>query len=217
MMIIPEPYFKDVPGIGNLSMEKILEEYDYPLLSVLKDLSGAHYLCICYDTREAQHWAVVKISVSHLIQLLSNQLELADAFLNCGQKTVFIRMDYKSRKETYRFYDPKDVPLDCIPEKGELLDAEPGDWDEYIELLKCTHSDLNPINDYDAELPSCYTLGQNLFLEQPLTKKKASIIWGSKIGSSSPESGFDFQIDEDMDYLIDDELLLTNNSVPLAA
>lgn len=214
-MIIPDPYFKDVPGIGNLSMEEILEEYDYPLLSVLKDLSGARYLCMCYDTRGAQHWAVVKISASHLIQLLSNHLELADAFLNCGQKTVFIRMDYKSREETYHFYDPKNVPLDCIPEKGEFLDAEPGDWDEYIELLEGTDSDRNPINDYDAELLGCYTLGQNLLEQQHFTMKKASVMWDSKIESSSFESNLDFQID-DMDYIID-ELLSTNDMVSLAA
>lgn len=117
-------------------METVLEEYEYPLLSVLKDSAGAHYLCVCYDTRGVQHWAVVKISVSLLIQLLSNHLEIADAFLNSGQKTVLIRMNYKSREETYRFYDPENVSLDCIPEKGKFLDAEPGDWDEYIELLK---------------------------------------------------------------------------------
>lgn len=135
-MTIPEPYFKDVPGIGNLSIENVLEEYDYPLLSVLKGSSIARYLCMCYDTRGAQHWAVAKISVSHLIQLLSNHLQLADAFLECGENIVFIQMDYQSREETYRFYDPKNIPLDCIPEKGEFLDAEPGDWDKYIELLK---------------------------------------------------------------------------------
>jgi len=216
-MRIPEPYFKDVPGIGNLSMEKILEEYDYPLLSVLKDLSGARYLCMCYDTRGAQHWAVVKISVSHLIQLLSNRLELASAFLNYGQKTVFIRMDYRSREETHHFYDPKDVPLGCIPAKGEFLDAEPGDWDEYIKLLKHMDSDQNSINDYDAELPSCYTLGQNLLEQQPLIMEKTTVIWNSENESSSPASNWDLEIDDDMDYLIDDELLLTSNSVPLAA
>lgn len=215
-MIIPEPYFKDIPGIGNLSMEKILEEYDYPLLSVLKDLSGARYLCICYDTRGAQHWAVTKISVSNLIQLLSNQIELASAFLECGQQTVFIRMDYKSREETYHFCDPKNVPLDCIPEKGEFLDAEPGDWDDYIKFLKGIDSDQNPINYYDAELPGCYTPDQNLLEKQLLTMKKASIIWDSRVESSSPAGNLDLQIADDMDYIID-ELLSTNISVPFAA
>lgn len=62
--------------------------------------------------------------------------------MNCGQKTVFIRMDYKSREETYHVYDPENVPLACIPEKGEFLDAEPGDWDEYIKLLRDTDSNV---------------------------------------------------------------------------
>ena len=50
-MIIPDPYFRDVPSIGNLYMETVLEEHDFPLLSVLKDSSGVRYLCMCYDTR----------------------------------------------------------------------------------------------------------------------------------------------------------------------
>ena len=207
-MTIPNPYFEKVPGIGNLSMEQILEEYDYPLLSVLKDSSGARYLCMCYDTRGAQHWAVVKISVSHLTQLLSNHLQLADAFLRCGHKTVFIRMDYKTREETYLFYEPKDVPLDCIPEKGEFLDAESGDWDEYIQLLHNLDSCEDFIYDYDAELPSCYTPNQNLLEQQHLTMEKASVIWDSRTEPCAFKSNLEVQ---------PDGLFPTNTNTAIAA
>lgn len=38
-MSIPNPYFADTPLYGDLYMEEILVDYDYPLLMVLQDAS----------------------------------------------------------------------------------------------------------------------------------------------------------------------------------
>ena len=34
-MVVPNPYFKNVPGLGDLKIEQIVVDYVYPLLSVL--------------------------------------------------------------------------------------------------------------------------------------------------------------------------------------
>ena len=36
-MRLPDPYFKSVPGYGNLSVEQTIVDHDYPLLFVLID------------------------------------------------------------------------------------------------------------------------------------------------------------------------------------
>ncbi len=136
MVLIPNPYFKNVPGCGNLKMEQVIVDYVYPLLSVLKDDFGNRYLCMCFDTRGAQQWLITPISSSVLAALLGNKITLASPFENPGSRKILVSMDYRTRVETFQVLDACQVPKEDMPEAGEYLDAEPGEWDEYIRELE---------------------------------------------------------------------------------
>ncbi len=60
-MRIPSLYFENTPLYGDLYMEEILVDYDYPLLMVLQDVSERRYLCMCFDTRGSQQWLITPI------------------------------------------------------------------------------------------------------------------------------------------------------------
>ena len=133
-MSIPRPYFKDVPGIGDLSVERILEEYDYALLFVLKDKDGKRYVCTCFDTRKCQRWLLAPISDENLVRLLRNGIQIRDTFLS-DTSAYYVRMDYKTREDTYKMAKTCDIPRDWLPDEG-YLDAPPHEWDDYIREIE---------------------------------------------------------------------------------
>lgn len=135
-MLIPKPYFKNVPGYGNLEMEQVIVNYVYPLLSVLKDSTGNRYLCMCFDTREAQQWLVTPISIASLVSLLKNESTLASPFEDPYSKKILAVMDYQTREEMFQLLDADEIPKEYLPADGEYLDSESGEWDEYIKELK---------------------------------------------------------------------------------
>lgn len=138
MMTIPSPYFKNVPGLGDLRMEQIIVDYVYPLLSVLQDNLGRRYLCMCFDTRGAQQWLITSISDRVLASLLKNEITLSFPFEDSGTKKFKVIMDYRTRKETFQLLNSNQIPREDLPDAGEYLDAEPGEWTEYIKMLSFT-------------------------------------------------------------------------------
>lgn len=134
--MIPNPYFKGVPGCGDLKMEQVIVDYVYPVLSVLKDGFGGRYLCMCFDTRGAQQWLIAPISSSTLAALLKNKITLASPFEDPHSRKFLVKMNYQTRVETFQVLDAHQIPKEDLPEAGEYLDAEPGEWEEYVKTLK---------------------------------------------------------------------------------
>lgn len=134
-MRIPDPYFEKVPQYGNLQMEQILVEYVYPLLSVLKGENGNRYLCLCYDTRGAQQWIITPILNEDLVELLQNKLTLSAPFEKSNLQKVHVVRNYENGLETFELLDANEVPEEDLPKKGEFLDSEDHEWDEYIERI----------------------------------------------------------------------------------
>lgn len=137
-MRISDPYFENVPCYGDLSMEQIIVDYVYPLLSVLKDKQGNRYLCICFDTRGAQQWIITPISNSDLIKLLKNKLTLSAPFESADTTKIHVVRDYEEKKESFNLLAASEIPEENLPVKGEFLDAEADEWNEYIERITLT-------------------------------------------------------------------------------
>ena len=140
-MNIPSPYFEGVPGIGDLEMEEILVDYDYPLLSVLKSQSGQRFLCMCYDVsgeREnvIQRWIIISISLGQLTELLQNKIKLLTPFQEPEAVKLLVEWKFSTKAETYtQLSEEQKLPEECLPAEDEYLDAEPNEWDEYIAAL----------------------------------------------------------------------------------
>ena len=135
-MRIPNPYFENVLGYGDLCMEQIIVEYDYPLLSVLTDNEKNRYLSMCFDTRGAQQWLIAPISNENLIALLTNRITLEAPYKSSQANIIHAVRDYETKLETFNELQPSDIPKENLPIEGEYLDAEENEWEAYIEQLR---------------------------------------------------------------------------------
>ena len=135
-MEIPDPYFKNVSSFGNLSMEQIIVDYDYPLLFVLKDIKGNRFLCRCFDTRGSQQWLLTPVANADLIALLEDRLELQTPFINENGTKVLAGFNHKTGEEECALLKAEEVPEHALPEAGEYLEAEPDERTSYIQNLR---------------------------------------------------------------------------------
>lgn len=134
-MKIPKPYFSGVLHYGDLEMEQIIVEYTYPLLSVLTDRQKNRYLCLCFEIRNAQKWLIVPISTEKLIGLLSSEVTLAAPFEVAKSAVLAIR-NFDTNKESFYMIPAHEIPKEALPVSGAYLDAEDGEWTDYIHILR---------------------------------------------------------------------------------
>lgn len=150
-MNIPSPYFKDIPTCGDLFMDQILVEYGVPLLSVLRDSAGLHYLCLCCDTRGSQRWIIAPISATDLLRLLENRLQLRNPFETGGEK-ILVTRNYDTGEETASAVSTAHLDDLDLPAPNEFLDADEGDFTELRYRLageladECWDTILPPLN-----------------------------------------------------------------------
>lgn len=90
---------------------------------------------MCFDTRGAQQWLITHIPNSILVALLRNQVTLSSPFENPSTIKIKVIMDYYTREETFQRLRVDQIPKEELPDAGEYLDAEPGEWVEYIRKL----------------------------------------------------------------------------------
>lgn len=145
-MNIPKPFFKDVPTIGDLNVEEVLEEYHVLLLFTCLDGRGNRYLCTCYDIRQHQDWLVVPVTPDTLMGLLRDELTIRQALAEVNKNAIAISLDYETRKETSRIMAPDSAELKDLLRALKALD-EPMDTasmdagqrrklDGYVERLR---------------------------------------------------------------------------------
>ena len=130
----PNPYFENVPFYGNLIVEKVLVDYIYPLLFVLKNSKNQRCLSLCFDTRGSQQWLVVPISKQTLVRLLKDKITLDSPFKSCKFAIHAVR-DYTSKTDSYKRISLKDIPKEILPLPNEYLEADVGEFQEYIDQL----------------------------------------------------------------------------------
>lgn len=76
------PYFSDVPDVGNLDMEEIMVRDICPIFFTLISKNGQRYISVCCELYGEQRWIVAPITNTGLIELLTNKLSIRDAFFH---------------------------------------------------------------------------------------------------------------------------------------
>lgn len=77
---ISDPYFTDVPGIGDLNFDYCIVEYDVPILFICKDKQGKFYLCDCCEIRSKQEMLIVPIVIEDVLALFEKKITLKKFF-----------------------------------------------------------------------------------------------------------------------------------------
>lgn len=130
------PYFTDIPGIGNLNWEEIFVDDTCPVFFTLISKTGQRYISVCCEFYEEQRWLISPISNSNLIRMLKNEISLKNVFLTQNEeKCVIAHWSKDDRTLRYDIVDTCDLPEDDLP-LDEMLETEDGEYAEYIERLE---------------------------------------------------------------------------------
>lgn len=119
-----------------LEFEKVFFECGYPVLFTARDSNKNLFLCVCCQADEnGKKWLVRETKTSIVIKMLQDRITLRDAFI-CGNGKKYSISEKKGH-----FTVACDVETDWndktsmfLPDAGEFLDAEDGEFDEEISF-----------------------------------------------------------------------------------
>ncbi len=128
-------FFKDIPGIGDLILDKILFEFEGdPIIAICKDEKSNRYLCICDDVIEKYSWIVTSISTDMLIELLKGEITLLSPFKESKDKIVIADCNFDSDEYIYTFSEFNSIDKNELPHKDQYL-IRTEDFKDYIDVL----------------------------------------------------------------------------------
>ena len=133
--MFPNPYFQNVPQIGDLIMDYVIVENECPIVFICKDKNDSLYFCNCVTMQNIQKWAVTKISKEILIGYFKNRMSNYEIFKNSLYNIYIITWNFGYERENYKIVSNDNVSNDDLPPKDSYLCAEDGEFDDYIELL----------------------------------------------------------------------------------
>lgn len=135
-MYIPNPYFKNVPKIGNLILDYIFVENGYPILFVCKTEENDLYICLCREIYGRQKWVISEINLNILEKLIQNKISVYDAFKKHEGKAALIFWSREKTSEDYTVFSScKDIEDKDLPDKDFYLDDE-GESEGYLKQVK---------------------------------------------------------------------------------
>lgn len=135
-MQLPDPYFKNVPVIGDLTLDYIIFEDECPILFVCKTAKNQLYLCDCCDTYQEQKWLIAPVTVSKLQQMLEDKITIREVFENAEDKCCVATWSRGDICEKYTILSAKHFLKEDLPEKGAYIEGEEGEYKEYLEFLR---------------------------------------------------------------------------------
>lgn len=119
----------------NLYEDLILNDDIYPVLFTCVDDFENTYLSICYFADPSKIlWLVTKTAPERVIDLLNNKVTIRELFESdelwaiCKSKNEEIQVK--------RIEDCKNFDKNAFPAEGEYMDADTGEFEEEISILK---------------------------------------------------------------------------------
>lgn len=139
------PFFANIPSVGDLNWEEIIVEDICPIFLVLISENRQQYISVCCELYEEQRWVVAPISNTDLIILLTNKLSVKDAFFTQSNEKCFVAHWSKDNpKLRYDVTVPNKLPEQDLP-LNEMLEVEEGEFAEYIQKIQ--DSESKPVTD----------------------------------------------------------------------
>lgn len=128
-------YFTNVPSYGNLYIEQILFEDEYPILFTLHNRNNSiKFICSCCEIRNEQRWILTPVDIQNLIPMLRDKMTIHDLFSSSRYDSFIVRW-YKGNKEfNYTKITSGFLPEEDLPRKGYYLEAD-GEFEEYANVL----------------------------------------------------------------------------------
>lgn len=122
-MYIPNPYFKNVPEIGNLVLDYIFVENDCPILFTCKSKDSL-YLCLCRTNIGIQKWIISEISIYTLASVIHNRISIYGAFKKDDNKACIVTWQKGYAKESYTILRANEIKDEDLPDEDVFLDDD---------------------------------------------------------------------------------------------
>ena len=85
-----EKIFGEIPIFQDIKMDKILFESSYPILFTCIEHRNIYLFICCVNNSDETKWIGTKTSYPNLIELLTNEITIRDAFANVTDKKFLI-------------------------------------------------------------------------------------------------------------------------------
>ena len=125
-----EKIFGEIPIFQDIKMDKILFESSYPILFTCIEHRNIYLFICCVNNSDETKWMGTKTSYPNLIEFITNEITIRDAFANVTDKKFLITK--KVTGVNFNEVDFKDLPQDLLPTAGEFLETESGEFEEEI-------------------------------------------------------------------------------------
>lgn len=129
-----EKLFRQIPIFENMNMDLVLFESHYPVLFTCTNGNDVYLFSCCLVNSKIAKWIGTKTDYKILIELLSNQITIQEAFLNKDEKKVII--EYNGESVICKSVEKDEIPVALLPTAGEYMDAEDDEFSEEIAIFK---------------------------------------------------------------------------------
>lgn len=133
--MIPNPYFSNVPDLGDLELDYVVVENECPIVFFCKDKQDKLYFCNCVTMQNIQKWVITEIERKTIIKYFKGLISNYEIFKNSHHKVYVVTWNYGYKSENYKIVSSANVSDDDLPPKDSYLCADPGEYDDYIEIL----------------------------------------------------------------------------------
>ena len=129
-MYIPNPYFPNVPGIGDLILGHIIIADGYPILFVCRNETKL-YLCVCRTTHLKQKWALSETTFDILEAMARREISIAEAFRMANGVACIAIWSKENPVERYTVFPTSQLEDENLPDRSCYLHEDYAD-----DLLK---------------------------------------------------------------------------------
>lgn len=120
---------------AELYTEKVLVEFEIPLLFICKDKSNKRYVVLCVNSEE-ERYLVVQSRVSDIVDMIQNTITMKELFLKAMNGTAWMIVAGESYEDdfvkTLSIQDIQDVDL---PAEGAFYEVYNADIHDYVDIL----------------------------------------------------------------------------------
>lgn len=219
--------FVQIDAIGNLEMDMVLFESYYPILFTCLNEKRELFLCVCCQANsKGKKWLLTKTTPQIVIDILENKITLRNAFLQFPEVQYTILADGNNQEIIEKDKNDWDYNSSvCLPDKGEYMEAEEGEFDDEIAYYKSLNSDFNTIIEVEEPIEltvikrvsdeiykTIYDESVKIFFE----KEKHSYMdyYGTQLSHNGFEKQFTDNDDLSCAYI---ELQMLEKDVPIVA
>lgn len=118
-----------------LYTEKVLVEFEIPLLFICKDKSNKRYTALCVDSDE-EKYLVVESRARDIVQMIQNTITMRELFLKAKNGTSWMITAGATISEDIINITPiSEVADEDLPASGSFYEVYNADIHDYVDLL----------------------------------------------------------------------------------